>query len=148
MNQAQKIMSGFEISNLDSTNIQAATHKVAVIEDADGEAISGFIIVGKNSPEYQAASNAVRHENIKRAGKRSKQVDTSTDEGAAALAKTVTSNERTIALAITVGWFGFNLEGSPMTFDKTMVEKLFDKFPQWQVRVNAALENDANFMKV
>lgn len=148
MNNAQAIMAGFDIGNLDTTDVEQVTFKVAVIEDLDGEPVCGFVIVGKNSPEFQHANNAVRIDNIKRASKRSKQIDTSTEEGATAISKTVSSNEKIVSLAVVVDWFGFLLEGQPMTFDKAIVEKLFAKYPQWQVKVQAALDADANFMKV
>lgn len=148
MNTAQTIMSGFDISNLDSADTNQITNKVVMIEDEDGEAVTGFIIVGKNSQEYQNASNAIRIEGIKRASKRNKQIDTSTDEGASIVSRTVSANEKTIAMAVTVDWFGFNKEGEPIPFDKAIVEKLFEKYPQWQAKVNSALESDKNFMKV
>jgi len=149
MNQAQAIINGaFELSALDSVDMGQVTHDVALVEDADGNAVVGFKIVGKNSPEYVAANNQVRRENIKRASKRSKAIDASTDDGADAVARTVENNERTVASAVVVGWFGFNLEGSPMNFDKAYVEKLLNKYPTWVQKVSNALENDANFMKV
>jgi hypothetical protein len=149
MNTAQTQKStGFEVSVLDDATTKQVTFNVAVIKDEDGEDLSGFKIVGKNSPEYQAANNAVRIENIQRASKRSKQIDSSTAEGAALLAKTVASNELTVALACVVDWFGFNMEGAPMDFDKNVVAKMFARYPQWQAMVSNALETDANFMKV
>lgn len=147
MTQAQNTVVGFEIGDLDALPKQV-THRVAVVTNADGDEICGFEIVGKNSPEYQKASNDVRIDNIKRAAKRSKTLDTSTDEGAAAISATVDRNETTIALAVVVNWFGFNLEGAPMTFDKSVVEKLFRTYPQWRSMVSTALDNDGNFMKV
>jgi hypothetical protein len=147
MNTAQAIMAGFDVNELDNPNVQEVTHKVAVIEDEDDNPISGFVIVGKNSPQYQEAANAIRTENIKRGSKRKKQLDGSTDEGAAVIARTVKANEKTIALAVVIDWFGFNSNGQAIPFDKAMVEKMFEKKPQWQAQVNAALETDANFMK-
>ncbi len=148
MNTAQTIMAGFELGDLDANPLNQVTFNVAVIEDLDGEPKTGFIIVGKNSEEYQLASAAMRQAGIKRSAKRSQAVDTSTDEGAALVNKTVTDNERILALAVVKDWFGFTLEGAPMQFDKLMVEKLFTKFPTWQAKVNLALDNDKNFMKV
>lgn len=147
MDIAQK-SKGFEVSLLDAVETKQVTFSVAVIKDEDGEDVSGFLIVGKNSPEFQAANNAVRISNIMRASKRSTQIDSSKEDGAALLAKTVTGNEKSIALAVVVDWFGFDLEGAPMTFDRSVVEKMFAKFPQWQAMVSNALEVDANFMKV
>jgi len=149
MNTAQTIIAaGFDLGNLDNPDFNQVTHKVAVIEDADGEPVSGFYIVGKNSAEYQEANNVVRHDNIKRASKRSKHIDSSTDEGAQVVANTVDRNEKAIAIAITVGWFGFNAGGQPREFDKALVAKMFDKFPVWQAKVINDLEKDSNFMKV
>ena len=148
MNSAQAIMTGFDLSTLDTSEVAQVTFKVPVIEDMDGEPISGFVIVGKNSPQFQTASSTVRIDNIKRASKRNKQIDSSTDEGAAAISRSVAMNEKALALAVVVDWFGFNDKGQPMPFDIALVEKLFAKFPQWQVKVNIALDNDANFMKV
>lgn len=149
MNQAQVIMNGgFELSLLDQVEAAQITFDVALVEDADGNAVVGFKIVGKNSPEYQTANAAVRIDNIKRASARKKALDGSTDEGAAAIARTVDNNERALAQAVVVGWFGFNLEGAPMAFDKAMVEKLFTKYPTWVSKVMNALDNEANFMKV
>lgn len=149
MNQAQAIINGgFELSSLDSNEVEQVTHDVALVEDLDGNAVVGFKIVGKNSPEYLAANNSVRRENIKRASKRSKAIDASTDDGADAVARTVENNERTIATAVVVGWFGFKLEGQDMEFNKDFVSKLFTKYPTWIQKVSSALENDANFMKV
>lgn len=149
MNQAQAIINGsFELSSLDSNEVAQVTHDVALVEDLDGNPVVGFKIVGKNSPEYLAASNAVRRENIKRASKRSKAIDASTDDGAEAVARTVENNERTVATAVVVGWFGFNLEGQAQEFNKDFVSKLFNKYPTWIGKVTTALENDANFMKV
>lgn len=147
MNTAQQIQMGFEVGDLDK-DVADVTHRVAVITDEDGEPVSGFVIVGKNSKAYQDAATVVRVNNIQRAAKRNKQVDSSTPEGAAVIAKTVADNEHALALAVVTDWFGFNLEGAPMQFDRNVVDKMFRKFPQWQLRVNAALDNDANFMKV
>lgn len=147
MNNAQLIMSGFSLDDLDAAD-ERITFDVAVKEDLDGNPICGFKIVGKNSPEAITASNAIRIANIKRASKRSKQIDSATDEGAAAISRTVELNDRSLAMAITVDWFGFTLEGAPMPFDRSRVEKLFDKYPTWQTKVLNALEVDSNFTKV
>jgi len=147
MNAAEQIMSGFDISDLETSNVNDITFDVAVMEDEDGNPICGFTIVGKNSTEYQDANSVVRVSNIKRAAKRTRQVDTSTDDGAALVARTVAQNEKILAMAVVKGWFGFLQDGSPKTFDKKLVEFMFTKYPQWQAKVTAALDNDANFMK-
>jgi hypothetical protein len=146
MTQAQ--VQGFDIDNMNNVDVVQATHKVGVVFNDDGEPVSGFLIVGKNSPQYQEANNSVRAENIKRAAKRNKQVDASTDEGAKIISRTVMSNEKTIVSAVVVDWFGFLKGGEPLSFDKAVVDKMLTAFPTWQTAISAALENDANFMKV
>jgi hypothetical protein len=142
MSQAQ----GFDLDNLEN-NTDPATHKVSVIDDADGNSVSGLIIVGKNSPEFINATSQIRIDNIKRSAKRKQQLDTSTDEGAAVLARTVDRNDRTTAMSVVIGWYGFLKGGAEVPFDKALLEKMFAKYPQWQVKVLTALEAEANFMK-
>lgn len=149
MNQAQALVNvGFDISKLDTLDAANVTHRVVVIKDVDGEDVSGFIIVGKNSAQYQEANNIMRKGNIQRSAKRSKQIDASTDEGATIVATTIEKNERAIALAVCVDWFGFTAGGQEMSFNKDTLEVMLDKMPQWRVLINQALDTDANFMKV
>jgi hypothetical protein len=143
---SQAQVTGFDIADLE-TNNGPVTHKVAVIEDLDGNPVTGFIIVGKNSQEYQEASQAIRIENIKRAAKRKTQIDTSTDLGATVVARTVASNDKTIALAVVVGWFGMLSDGKEIPLDKAVVEKMFTKYPTWQDKVLKELDVEANFTK-
>lgn len=146
MTQAQ--VQGFDIDNLDKEEVVQATHKVGVVFNDEGEMVSGFVIVGKNSPQYQQANDALRIQNIKRASKRNKQVDASTDEGAKLISNTASANEKALASAVVVDWFGFNKGGSPLAFDKAVADTMLAKFPTWQAAVTAALEVDGNFMKV
>ena len=117
------------------------TFRVPVIEDDDGNPRSGFIIVGKNSNEFRDACNSIHIANIQLALQRRRQVDNSTDKGTGATPLSITKNEcaSVIALAVVKDWFGWNNGGKPMDFDKAFVEKMFDKYPQWQVKINNAL---------
>lgn len=154
MNTAQAIQSnvagaaGFDLDTLDGNTLNEVRHQVVFTEDIDGNAISGVYIVGKNSAQYISATDAMRHKNIKKASKRKNAIDTSTDEGAASVARTIAENEHALAVAVTVDWFGFNKGGQPAPFDKEIIARAYDKMPTWQNKVNAALEVDANFMKV
>lgn len=139
---------GFDLSLLDSNDVNEVSYKVSVIDNEDGDAVSGFIIVGKNSTEYQAEDNLIRKENIKRSAKRKTQIDASTDDGATTLVNLMEANAKRLALAVVVDWFGFNKDGKAVPFDKTIVSRMFTAYPQWQDKVSAALENDKNFMKV
>lgn len=135
----------FDLSTL--TVETPVTFDVPVIFDTDGEAVTGFKILGKNSPEYQAALEAARVDAIKKAGRRKAQLDTSTDDGATALAHQIAASEVTVALAVVVDWFGFTADGALTPFNKATVEAMFAKYPTWREKVAAALENDANFFK-
>lgn len=151
LNKAQEILTGggFELSDLlEKDTYSRATHTVAFLKDANGNPVLGVTIVGKNSEEASAEKNRTRIENIMRAAKREKALDTATLEGATIVSETVSGNETSKAVAVTIGWFGFNEEGSPATFTKERVAKLYAKMPHWEEMVNNALDTDANFMKV
>jgi hypothetical protein len=143
MDQAQK---GFDLENLDA-DTGPAVYKVSVIDDDDGNPQSGFIIVGKNSEQYQEAVKKIRIRNIKRAAKRKSQLDSSTDAGAEMIARTVDESDRETAMAVVIGWFGFHKSGEPMSFNREVVARMFKKYPQWQAKVLSELEVDANFTK-
>jgi hypothetical protein len=149
LNTAQTIAAiGFDIANLTAVDASPATHKVDLLFDEDGNATAGFIIVGKNSPEYQAESHAVRAEGHKRSAIRKTAIDTKTDEGASKLVDVIDSNATRLALSVVTDWYGFTSAGAPVPFDKTLVKAAFAKYPTWEDKVNAALEVDANFLKV
>lgn len=147
MSQAQK---GFKVSAAVNGATKLVTFKVGVILDDDGEPISGFEIVGKNNPLYQDVTSGVRIDNIQRAGKRGKAIDSSTEQGAKIMAETMVRNERKIAEAVIVNWFGFTEddEVTPATFDSAIVSAMLDQNPNWVTLVNTALDTNANFMKV
>ncbi len=146
MTQAENIMAGgFDLDQLDSQT--EVLHKVAVITDIDGNDKSGFFIVGKNSPEYQTAARQARVDGLKRSAKRKAALDTSTDEGAGAVAKMIEDSETTLACAVVKGWFGFQSAGADVPFNQPTVAKMFAKFPTWKDKISAALENESNFLK-
>jgi hypothetical protein len=145
MNTAQKNI-GFELSDLD--DLPEVTFQVPLVFDKEGEPLSGFVLVGKNSPQFQKAQQAGRVTGIMRGAKRKAALDTTTEEGAKAFSEMLATSDRDVTLACIVGWFGFNLEGAPMTFDPKVVEKLINKFPHWLTLATAALDKDSNFMKV
>ena len=148
LNTAQALaVAGFDISNL-SAPAARVTFDVPVIFDADSEPVAGIKIVGKNSDEYRAAHHAMRAEGYKKSAKRKTAIDASTDEGADQLVHVIDDNQKRLAVAVAVDWYGFTSNGAPAAFDKDMIAAAFDKYPTWQDRVTAALENDANFLKV
>ena len=139
--------SGFDLAELDSATTVDVLHKVAVIVDVDGNEKSGFFIVGKNSTEYQDAARLARIDSLKRSAKRKAALDTSTDEGAGAVAKMIEASETSLALAVVKGWFGFQQGGVDAPFSKPTVAKMLAKYPTWKDKISAALENEANFLK-
>lgn len=151
LNAAQTIASaGFDISNITAL-VDAdspRTFRVDLTFTPDGDPLAGLIIVGKGSNEYRAESHAIRAEGYKKSARRSTAIDTKTDEGASQLVDIIDGNQKRLTLAVVVGWYGFTNGGEPAEFDKRLVDAAFDKFPTWQEKVSAALENDANFLKV
>jgi hypothetical protein len=144
--QAQSKESGFELDDIingDNEN----TFDVSVKEDIDGNTLSGFKIVGKDSQEYRLITSYIRRENIKRSAKRQQAIDTKTDVGAEQLGSILDENDFAIAEAVTVGWYGFNVEGAPASFDKSKLPSIFSKKPTWQAKILAELNKDANFTK-
>lgn len=145
MNTAQKIISAdFDIDNLDG--LVGKTHKVGVRFNDDGDPISGFLIVGKNSPEYLAAENQIRAEGVQRGAKRKEQIDSTTIEGASTVVDIMNKNDRTKALAVTVGWFGWNKGGVTLEFDKSILVQMLDKMPTWQDAILGDLDKEGNFI--
>jgi hypothetical protein len=148
LNAAQKIMTGVDFDSMLESASKRVTHDVPVLFDDDGEPKAGFRIVGKNSPEYVAENRATQAEGHQRAYKRKSAIDPATDEGSFQLADLINDNKKRIALAVTVDSFGFESGGKPLQLSKAQIVAAFEKFPTWQDRVLAALENDANFLKV
>lgn len=134
--------------NLLSNEPTPAVFKVDVIFDADGNPVSGFTIVGKNSPQFLAAEKKVRIENVMRSANRKSAIDGSTEAGAETLIRTVDMNQKATALAVVTGWYGFTMNGAETAFDPDTLAKMFDKYPTWQTKVLMALEVESNFLKV
>lgn len=147
MNAAEQIVSaGFDIANLKLDGEQI-TFRVPVIFDADGEPVSGFVIVGKNSPEVQAELKVLRTTGLMQSSKRKTAIDTSTDDGASRWIDLQLGNERRLALVATVDWFGWTSGGVELPFDKAMTEKFLIAKPTWREKISAAMEADGNFLK-
>jgi hypothetical protein len=133
--------------DLDAPVVQEPTFNVGVILDADGEDVTGFTVVGKNSPEYQEAARKIRVRTLQRSSKRKTAIDMSTEDGAAIIAKTIEENELALSVSVLKDWFGFGSGGTVAPFDKTKATALLVRFPTWREKIAAALEVDANFLK-
>ena len=115
--------------------------------DANGDCKSGFVIVGKNSDEYKAATKRIRVEGLQRSAQRKSPLDTSKAEGAETLASAIEANDIAQAAAVVCGWFGFANNGVAAQFDAKTARAMLVKFPTWRQKVLEALEDDANFIK-
>lgn len=138
---------GFDLDQLDVA-AEEVLHKVIVVSDIDGNDKCGFYIVGKNSPEYQEAARQIRIDGLKRSSKRKTALDTSTDEGATAVAKMIDANELALVCSVVKDWFGFESKGVSASFHMPTVAKMLAKMPTWREKVSAALESESNFLKV
>lgn len=142
MNQAQTIL--FNLNNLSS--IAAVTHKCAVITDAEGKPLAGFIMVGKNSSQYRGIQRELRTEGLQKSANRQQPVDTKTPEGAALVIDTIDEQNTRTACTVVTGWFGFGADGEEVPFDSTKLPEIFAQMPSWQDKVLADLEKEGNFM--
>ena len=120
----------------------APTYDVAVMFAADATPTAGFMVVGKNSPQYQARRRLLSLDGVKRSAVRAKKIDTKTDDGAAELVDSIEGSETALAIACVVSWYGFT---NPETVTPEALAKVFTARPTWRERVLAAIENDANF---
>lgn len=144
-NQAQATKDiGFDLDSLLAP--EEITHKCGVIFDEEGEAISGFYIVGKNSEQYRTGQKKLRVEGIQRNAKRKKALDTTTEAGAEFVADAVEKNDLRTAQSVVVGWFGFTQGGKEREFDKGIADLLLERKPSYRDRILADLDADANFM--
>lgn len=132
---------------LDQVQEEPSTQRVAVSWDEDGEPTDGFIIVGKDSEEYQRVIAAQRQKAIRRQAVKRTRYDLKTEEGAEQLDSTLRQNEFEVAAAVVVGWFGFTVNGQPAPFVRERVTQILAVKPSWKDRILQALEDEAAFLK-
>lgn len=132
---------------LDQVQEEPGTQRVAIAWDEDGEPTDGFIIVGKDSDEYQRTISGQRQKAIRRQAVKRTRFDLKSEEGAEQLDATLRQNEFEIAAAVVVGWFGFTSKGQPAPFVKERVTQILAVKPSWKDRILAALEDEAGFLK-
>lgn len=132
---------------LDQVQEEPNTQRVAVGWDEEGEPTEGFIIVGKDSDEYQRTISGQRQKAIRRQAIKRTRFDLKTEEGAEQLDVAMRQNEQEIAVAVTVGWFGFTNKGEPAPFVKERMTQILAVKPSWKDRILAALEDEAAFLK-
>ena len=123
------------------------TQRVAVGWDEEGEPLEGFIIVGKDSDQYQKTLANQRQRAIRRQAVKRTRFDLKTEEGAEQLDSTLRQNEFEVAAAVCVGWFGFTVKGQPAPFSHERVVQILAVKPSWKDRILQGLEDEAAFLK-
>jgi hypothetical protein len=129
------------------------THKVGVIFNEDGEPISGFYIVGRNSDEHRKVDKALKIVNQQAAAARSKAIDQKTQAGAEKVITVIDAQNVARAAAVTVGWFGWDKkgdDGKPVArpFDASLMPAILKQKPTWVEKIQFALFEDNNFLPV
>ena len=132
---------------LDQVQDEPNTQRVAVAWDEEGEPTDGFVIVGKDSEEYQKTIAGQRQKAIRRQAVKRTRFDLKTEEGAEQLDATLRQNEFEIAAAVVVGWYGFTVKGEPAKFVKERVVQILAVKPSWKDRILQGLEDEAAFLK-
>jgi hypothetical protein len=148
MNQEQN---AFDLDAILADAGKPITFDVGVIFDEDGNPVSGFRIVSRNSEQARAAERAVRIENQKAAAKRNKAIDAKTDDGAAKIIDIVDGQNAARAAAVVVDWFGWTKKGAddkqiPRPFDAAMVPTILKQKPTWVEKILYAMAEDNNFL--
>lgn len=135
----------------DSSPDTQITFKVGVIFDLDGNAVSGFEIVSRNSEQYRAADKAINIVNRKASASRTKEIDQKTDAGAARVNSVVDEQNITRCAAVTVGWFGWTKkgdDGKPVErpFDAAAMPVILKQKKTWVEKIQFAMFEDNNFL--
>lgn len=137
------------VDKIDLEQIEAsaqATKKVGVAFNEDGEPTVGFIIVGKDSKQYREKAAQLRAKVIRRQANTKEKIDRKTEEGALKLDSIVQSNQHEEAVAVVVGWFGFESGGKPAEFSAELVDKVLKAKPTWREAITLALEDTTGFL--
>lgn len=120
---------------------------VPLVFDDDGNAVDGVKVVSADSQEYQEADRAWKTANVKKVARRGPNFDMKTEEGAQAIVDTTEKREMAVAIACTVGIYGFTLEGKPAELNDETLRMLFTAKPTWRSKVVGVIERDRVFTR-
>lgn len=122
------------------------TNDVAVLFSEAGDPIAGFKVLDTTSDEFRKAKRVNDVENLQRSSARKKPIDLSTENGAGAAVDIMESGNRKLAMAITVGWYGFSADGKPADFSKDALAKMLELRPAWVDKILSKAHEAANFL--
>jgi len=135
--------------NLDtiiSADYSVITHDVVFGHDENG-APYGLTIVGSDSPQYHAEEARQRAAGRRiRAQNGGEGLDITTEAGGLEFDKIVEGNKVSFAVAVTVGWFGFEQGGASAEFDPAKVRAMLEARKTWREMVLSAIDQGGNFL--
>lgn len=105
----------------------------------------GFIVVGPNSAQFQAAERAIAVHGVVTAEKRKVPLDLSRPADAAALVDGMEETRRIALEHCVVGWFGFKQGDTYAEFNADNLKKVLRSRPQYVKRLMGEIESAANF---
>lgn len=147
----QNTSAGYDLDDFVGTTIKPITFDVTVVSDDDGNPVSGFRIVSRNSDLGRASERALKIENQKLAAKRNKSIDPKTDDGAAKLVDLFDGQMVARASAVVVDWFGWTMKDAdgnkvPRPFEAAKVPTILKQRQDWVEKIIGAMSEDNNFL--
>lgn len=134
-----------DLKDLAKQDPNTITTDVQVKFDNDGNPIEGFKVVGTNSTMYQDVIRQWSVRNVRKSAVKSRAPDARTEEGALDWVNSLQDRAQAIAIACTVGLYGFTDGDGPAVANPETLKRIFIARPAWKDKVVAAVENDALF---
>lgn len=138
-----------DISKIKALKTDLITIVLATEENEDGDALeSGFKALGSNSDEYQVIDRAWNKANLKKAAKRGRGIDASTDTGAEELTKSLKKRDLAMVNACVKEIFGFtDAKGEPLPVEPETFEAIFADAPEWLTKTLFEIRLERDFTK-
>ena len=123
------------------------TSDVVIAHDEQGNPKVGFKIVGPDSKQYRTEQERQRKIGMKRRVHAGKKDPLKTEEGQAEFDRLTQENITAVAVAVTVGWFGFTDDaGAPLAFDATKLPMLFANHVSLRDKIADAVYQEDAFL--
>lgn len=132
-----------ELDKLNDT--RAEIIDAPLLFDSEGQPASGFKVMGSNSPQYQEADRRWRLANVRKAARRGRGIEASTETGAAELVDLVAKRELAVCVACIVEIYGFTKDGEPAKLNEATLNEIFKARPTWRSKVAAIVESEDGF---